>query len=60
MKFILGTKGEMTQYFAEDGRVYPATIVNAGPMTVTQIKNIDKDGYNAIQGWSPFTRSKTL
>jgi large subunit ribosomal protein L3 len=49
MKFILGTKGEMTQYFAEDGRVYPATIVKAGPITVTQIKNIDADGYNAIQ-----------
>jgi large subunit ribosomal protein L3 len=49
MKFILGTKGEMTQYFAEDGRVYPATIVNAGPITVTQIKTTDADGYNAIQ-----------
>lgn len=49
MKFILGTKGEMTQYFAEDGRVYPATIVNAGPITVTQTKNAEVDGYNAIQ-----------
>jgi large subunit ribosomal protein L3 len=49
MKFILGTKGEMTQYFAEDGRVYPATIVNAGPITVTQIKNESQDGYDAVQ-----------
>lgn len=49
MKFILGTKGEMTQYFTEDGRVYPATIVNAGPITVTQIKNAEVDGYNAVQ-----------
>lgn len=49
MKCILGTKGEMTQYFAEDGRVYPATVVTAGPMTVTQIKSAEKDGYNAVQ-----------
>src|SRR5574343_963048 len=49
MKCILATKGEMTQYFAEDGKVYPATLVNAGPMTVTQIKSADNDGYNAIQ-----------
>lgn len=49
MKCILGTKGEMTQYFAEDGRVYPATLVNAGPMTVTQIKSADSDGYSSIQ-----------
>ncbi|OGI72461.1 50S ribosomal protein L3 [Candidatus Nomurabacteria bacterium RIFCSPHIGHO2_02_FULL_38_15] len=49
MKFILGTKGEMTQYFGEDGRVYPATIVNAGPITITQIKNSTADGYDAVQ-----------
>lgn len=49
MKFILGTKGEMTQFFADDGRVYPATVVNSGPMTVTQIKSLSVDGYNAVQ-----------
>ncbi|MBP7804783.1 MAG: 50S ribosomal protein L3 [Candidatus Pacebacteria bacterium] len=49
MKFILGTKVNMTEYFAEDGKVYPATIVTAGPITVTQKKTKETDGYSAIQ-----------
>ncbi len=48
-KFIVGTKQEMTQVFTEDGRVHPATILAVSPMTVTQIKTKDKDGYNAVQ-----------
>ena len=39
----------MTQIFAEDGRVYPATILNVGPVTVTQIRTVEKDGYEAVQ-----------
>lgn len=39
----------MTQVFGEDGRVQPATVLNAGPVTVTQVKNMEKDGYNAVQ-----------
>ncbi|MEZ4114237.1 MAG: hypothetical protein R3B65_02205 [Candidatus Paceibacterota bacterium] len=34
MKFIIGTKQNMTQFFDETGEVSPATIVNAGPITV--------------------------
>lgn len=49
MKFILATKEEMTQYFAEDGKCYAATLLNAGPLTVTQIKSKEKDGYAAVQ-----------
>lgn len=49
MKFILGTKERMTQYFDEEGRVFPATLINAGPIVVTQIKTNDKDGYSAVQ-----------
>jgi large subunit ribosomal protein L3 len=49
MKFILGTKQNMTQVFTEDGKVHPATIVVAGPNVVTQIRNEDKDGYVAVQ-----------
>ncbi len=49
MKFLLGTKKEMTQLFDEQGRVFPATIVSAGPLVVTQIKTPDRDGYSAIQ-----------
>jgi len=49
MKFILGKKSSMTQYFAEDGRAYAATLIEAGPMTVTQVKEGGKDGYRAVQ-----------
>ncbi|MBM3271892.1 50S ribosomal protein L3 [Candidatus Kaiserbacteria bacterium] len=49
MKFFLGTKGRMTQIFDEKGAVQPATIVTAGPLTVTQVKTADKDGYSAVQ-----------
>jgi large subunit ribosomal protein L3 len=46
---ILGRKGRMIQVFNEDGRVVPATIVEAGPCTVTQVKSLKTDGYNAVQ-----------
>ena len=49
MKFILGKKREMVQYYSENGTVHPATIVDAGPITVTQIKTKDVDGYDAVQ-----------
>lgn len=49
MKFILAKKINMTQVFGEDGKVQPVTVLNAGPLVVTQIKNQEKDGYNAIQ-----------
>jgi large subunit ribosomal protein L3 len=49
MKFILGKKQHMTQYFLEDGTVVPATVISAGPLVVTQVKNPDIDGYTAIQ-----------
>ncbi len=49
MKFILGTKVKMTTVYTGDGRAYAATIINAPPVTVTQIKTTEKDGYNAVQ-----------
>ena len=49
MKVILGTKIGMTQIIGEDGVVTPVTIVEAGPATVTQIKTVETDGYNAVQ-----------
>tara|TARA_B100000745_G_scaffold130817_1_gene85254 strand:+ start:12984 stop:13640 length:657 start_codon:yes stop_codon:yes gene_type:complete len=48
MKCILGTKQKMTQIFDESGKVFPATVVTAGPVTVTQVKG-EKDGYEAVQ-----------
>ncbi|OGD70763.1 50S ribosomal protein L3 [Candidatus Campbellbacteria bacterium RIFCSPLOWO2_02_FULL_35_11] len=49
MKFILGTKEKMTQVFDKDGIAYPVTVINAGPVVVTQIKNSETDGYGAVQ-----------
>ncbi len=49
MKFILGKKQQMTQIFTDDGRVVPGTIITAGPVTVTDIRTKDKNGYEAVQ-----------
>ena len=49
MKFILGTKKNMTEYFGDDGRVIPVTIVSAPAVTVTRVFESIKDGYNAVQ-----------
>ncbi|MCE9585539.1 50S ribosomal protein L3 [Candidatus Nomurabacteria bacterium] len=49
MKFILGTKENMTEYFSEEGVVIPVTIISAGPITVTRVFEKTKDGYNAVQ-----------
>lgn len=49
MKFILGRKVNMTQIFDKEGMVHPATIVEATPVVVTQVKNTKKDGYVAVQ-----------
>ncbi len=46
---ILGKKVGMTQIFAEDGKVIPVTVIQAGPCFVLQKKTEASDGYNAIQ-----------
>ncbi len=49
MKFILGTKEGMTQVFDADGTCHPATILRVAPMTVTQVKEAEANGYTAVQ-----------
>ena len=48
-KGIIGKKIGMTQVFDEKGNVIPVTLIEAGPCYVTQIKTIEKDGYEAVQ-----------
>ena len=48
-KAILGKKIGMTQIFLADGRLVPVTVVEAGPCTVTQVKTVETDGYEAVQ-----------
>ena len=45
-KAIIGKKIGMTQVFAEDGKVIPVTVVEAGPMVVVRKKTVETDGYN--------------
>ncbi|KDR94304.1 large subunit ribosomal protein L3 [Peptoclostridium litorale DSM 5388] len=49
MRGIIGRKLGMTQVFNENGVVVPVTVIQAGPVYVTQIKTVEKDGYNALQ-----------
>ena len=46
---VIGKKLGMTQVFDENGLAIPVTVIKVDPLTVTQIKTIDTDGYNAIQ-----------
>ncbi len=48
-KAILATKIGMTQIFNEDGVLTPVTVLQAGPCVVTQVKTMEKDGYEAVQ-----------
>jgi len=46
---MLGRKLGMTSIFDEEGRSVPVTVIEAGPVTVMQIKTPEKDGYSALQ-----------
>lgn len=46
---IIGKKIGMTTLYDPEGRSIPCTVVTGGPCVVTQIKNLEKDGYQAIQ-----------
>lgn len=59
MKAILGRKVGMTQISDSEGKVIPATVIEAGPCVITQLKQKERDGYNAIQiGWKELKESR--
>jgi large subunit ribosomal protein L3 len=60
MKFILGRKVNMTQIFDENGVVHPATVVEASPIVVTQVKTVASDGYPAVQVGSGSRRASLM
>ena len=60
MKGILGKKIGMTQIFTEHGEVIPVTVVEAGPVVVTQVKTTENDGYTAIQVGFQDAKEKSL
>jgi hypothetical protein len=49
MKGLIGKKVGMTQLIADDGRVTPVTIIEAGPCFVTQVRTPAKEGYHSVQ-----------
>jgi len=49
MPGLLGRKIGMTSVFSADGKNVPCTVIEAGPCVVTQLKNVDSDGYDAVQ-----------
>ena len=49
MKSILGRKMGMTQVFAQDGTMYPVTVIEVLPNSVLQVKTVETDDYDAIQ-----------
>ena len=56
---LIGRKLGMAQIFSADGEAIPITVVEAGPCSVVQIKNKEKEGYNALQlGFLPKKESK--
>lgn len=58
VKALLGKKLGMTQILREDGEAVPVTVIQVGPCVVTQIKTLDRDGYEAVQ--LGFEESKRL
>ena len=60
MKAILGKKIGMTQIFNEAGVIVPVTVVEAGPMVITQLKTKENDGYEAVQVGYGEIREKLL
>ncbi|MCL1850206.1 MAG: 50S ribosomal protein L3 [Bacteroidetes bacterium] len=49
MSGLIGKKIGMTSIFDASGKIVPCTVLEAGPCVVTQVKTVEKDGYNAIQ-----------
>lgn len=61
MKGILGKKLGMTQVFSKEGHLVPVTVIEAGPCKVIQVKEKDKDGYEALQiGYDVIKKEKKV
>ncbi len=60
MSGLIGKKVGMTSIYGANGKIMPCTVIEAGPCVVTQVKTIEKDGYEAIQlGYDEKKEKKT-
>ena len=57
---ILGKKLGMSQFFDDQGRAVPVTLIEAGPCRITQLKSADTDGYAAVQIGFQLIREKLI
>ena len=46
---VVGRKAGMTRVFTEEGASVPVTVIEVPPNTITQVKNVNTDGYRAVQ-----------
>lgn len=46
---IIGRKSGMTRIFTAEGESIPVTVIEIAPNRITQVKNVDVDGYSAVQ-----------
>lgn len=60
IKGIIGRKLGMTQVFEQGGIATGVTVIEAGPCVITQVKTVDRDGYNAVQLGFQETEDKKL
>lgn len=60
MPGLLGKKIGMTSVFSAEGKNVPCTVIEAGPCVVTQVKTVEKDGYEAVQLGFQDKRRSTL
>ena len=57
---VIGKKLGMTQVFDEQGLAIPVTVIKVDKIVVTQVKTVEKDGYNAIQVGTVQAKEKHL
>ena len=60
MPGLLGKKIGITSVFSAEGKNVPCTVIEAGPCVVTQVKTVEKDGYQAVQLGFQDKRKNTL
>ncbi|MFN8566055.1 MAG: 50S ribosomal protein L3 [Kouleothrix sp.] len=60
MEGLLGRKIGMTQVFSSSGEAIPVTVIEVGPCVVTQVRNQDRDGYEAVQIGFGEVKAKSL
>ena len=60
MKFLLAKKVNMTQVFDDKGATYPVTVLSATPVVVTNLKDMVRDGYKAVQVGFGTKREKNI